>query len=457
MACEADHVKDTTSSGAKHSNLLLRLLHNTKTHDVKFLFGQCHLGAHRNILAERSPAFDAMFYGAMKEQDPSAGICVEDCTIEAFTAMLEWIYTDKVTVTSEIAQTLLYNAKKYMLEDLLPVLRKWLEDNLNNDTACVLWQQAVLLNETDFASKCAEFCFANADKVLASHGVVKLPRDQLKTLLSHEDAKITDELNAYQAVIRWGRKQCAIAGANADDMKALRAQVADLVQLVRLPLLSPEKLSVIVRGQDNVMPSKTMMNLLAWSAAKPGSDVEQCSFGDWTFCVISRQSTRPAPQHLPAVQPNRFEFVPSLRVTFPDKLTAVAAKAGAWNGVDIAPNLPTTGSHFVQCQRFNEPDNGMIGVSLCSTVVPQGRGYIEESGLMFSLYYGSCWTRSTQIAKLCKAPAPGDIIGCRLDMDKRTVEFTVNGESVGTPFTNIAPGQYKFSVCAHRDAFFLGS
>eukprot|EP00698_Gefionella_okellyi_P004453 TRINITY_DN140_c0_g1_i5.p1 TRINITY_DN140_c0_g1~~TRINITY_DN140_c0_g1_i5.p1 ORF type:complete len:448 (-),score=90.03 TRINITY_DN140_c0_g1_i5:14-1357(-) len=435
MACEAAPINDT-ARGVKFADLLPSLLKSTETHDVMFVFGDSKIGGHRIILAQRSPAFRAMFYGSMKEQDPMAGILVQDCTIEAFTAMLEWIYTDKVTITSEIAQTLLYNAKKYMLEDLLPVLRKWLENNLNNDTACVLWQQAVLLSETDFASKCAEFCFANADKVLASHGVVKLPRDQLKALLSHEDSNIADELNAYQAVIRWGRKQCAIAGANADDMKALRAQVADLVQLVRLPLLSAEKLSVIVDGQDNVVPHKTIAKLFSWSVAKQqpqGQDDQSAAFGDWSFCVSVRKRA------------SRYEFVPSSRATFPDKQTVVAHSRGVWCGVDVAPNLPTTGCHFAQFQRTAGDPHVQVGVTLSNAAPPQDKGYYQGAGLMFHLNNGHSYSGGSG-KLLCPAPAQDDIVGCRLDMDKRSVEFTVNGKSVGIPYTNIDPGQYKF-VC----------
>eukprot|EP00698_Gefionella_okellyi_P004455 TRINITY_DN140_c0_g1_i9.p1 TRINITY_DN140_c0_g1~~TRINITY_DN140_c0_g1_i9.p1 ORF type:complete len:450 (-),score=85.04 TRINITY_DN140_c0_g1_i9:984-2333(-) len=446
MAFEADHVEDPTSSRGTHSDLLSRLLHKTKTHDVKFLFGKSQLGAHRIILAERSPIFNAMFYGSMKEKNSFAGIRIQDCTIEAFTAMLRWIYTNDITVTPDIAQTLLYNAKKYLLDDLLPVLCQWLEKHLNNDTACVMWQQAVLLNEADFALQCEQFCLLNADAVL-SDGVVKLRRDQLKTLLSHEDTNILDELSAYQAVIRWGRKQCAIAGANADDMKALRTQVEDLVQLVRLPLLSPEKLAVVVHGQDNVVPHKTMIKLLSRPAAMPDADGQDdqssVSFGDWSFVCVNRK----APFSLQ-------QFAPSLLAIFPDRKTAIALPGAAWVGVDVMARLPTTGCHVAQFKRIGTNADVMIGVNLCNAVPLRGQGHYQGTGLMFHLSNGYSYTNGSSDELLCAPPAQDDIVGCRLDMDKRTVEFTVNGESVGTPFTNIAPGLYKF-VCDLRNGAFV--
>eukprot|EP00698_Gefionella_okellyi_P021174 TRINITY_DN678_c0_g1_i4.p1 TRINITY_DN678_c0_g1~~TRINITY_DN678_c0_g1_i4.p1 ORF type:complete len:449 (+),score=74.70 TRINITY_DN678_c0_g1_i4:81-1427(+) len=436
MACPA-RLMDDTSSGFRFSELMSGLLRNSETHDVKFLFGEIQIGAHRNVLAQRSPAFRAMFYGSMKEKEPSTGINIQDCTVEAFTAMLQWIYTNEVTITAEIAQTLLYNAKRYLLDDLLPVLRKWLEDNLDSHTACILWQQAVFLDEDDFALKCERFCFANADQVLSSDGVVELSRDQLKALLSHKDSNILDELNAYQAVIRWGREQCALGGGHSDDVKALRAQLSDLVQLVRLPLLTPGKLACIVHGQDNtinIIPHKVMALLLAWSAARPQAEDRDRAFGDWWFCVVCRQPS-----------PCRFAFVTSWRASFRDKHTAVSPTGTGWNGVDTAPNLPTSGCHFVQFQRLTTDGAVMIGVNLCNAFPPQGKAHFQGTGLMFHLGSGTNYTSGKQ-RNVYAMPAQGDIIGCKLDMHTRTVDFTINGLSVGTPFSDIAPGQYKF-VC----------
>lgn len=72
------------------------------------------LAGHKLILAMASPVFEAMFYGGLAEKnDP---IEILDVQAEAFKALLEYIYTDKINInTVDKAFELCYAAKKYMV------------------------------------------------------------------------------------------------------------------------------------------------------------------------------------------------------------------------------------------------------------------------------------------------------------------------------------------------------
>lgn len=72
------------------------------------------LAGHKLILAMASPVFEAMFFGGLPEKnDP---IEILDVQPDAFKALLEYIYTDKINInTVDKAFELCYAAKKYMV------------------------------------------------------------------------------------------------------------------------------------------------------------------------------------------------------------------------------------------------------------------------------------------------------------------------------------------------------
>ena len=69
------------------------------------------------FLAMASPVFEAMFYGGLAET--AREIKILDVQPDAFSALLDYIYTDQLMLNSfELVCDICYAAKKYMLPDL---------------------------------------------------------------------------------------------------------------------------------------------------------------------------------------------------------------------------------------------------------------------------------------------------------------------------------------------------
>jgi len=60
----------------------------------------------------------------------------------AFLAVLEFIYTDRVTVTHNTAIEILVAATEYLLPRMITLCEEWIRDNLTLDTICDLWMVA---------------------------------------------------------------------------------------------------------------------------------------------------------------------------------------------------------------------------------------------------------------------------------------------------------------------------
>ena len=83
--------------------------------DITFIVGKKEIQAHKAILSARSPVFAAMFQHDMKE---AALNRVDIVGIEpaVFQALLRFIYTDQVNLTSENSEALLAAADRYFID-----------------------------------------------------------------------------------------------------------------------------------------------------------------------------------------------------------------------------------------------------------------------------------------------------------------------------------------------------
>lgn len=128
----------------------LHLLRTEKWADCRFLVGtppnQKIIAGHKLILAMGSPVFETMFYGHLADKDDP--IVIPDVQPEAFDAMLEYIYSDNISITSfDKACELCYVAKKYMLPHVVEQCTHFLWADLSPKNACRAYEFAKLFDE----------------------------------------------------------------------------------------------------------------------------------------------------------------------------------------------------------------------------------------------------------------------------------------------------------------------
>lgn len=115
------------------------LLQNQNFFDIRFLIGETSnqriVMGHKLILAMASPVFERMFYGHLATK--SDIISITDISPDAFYNLMEYIYADKIDLTSfEQASELCYVAKKYMLPHFFDQCKHYILAHLNPVDAC---------------------------------------------------------------------------------------------------------------------------------------------------------------------------------------------------------------------------------------------------------------------------------------------------------------------------------
>lgn len=177
--------------------------------DCHFLVGaephQTLMPGHKLLLAMASPVFDAMFNGGLPEKnDP---IPILDVQPDAFRALLEYIYTDTITIPSmDKACELCYVAKKYMLPYVVERCTQFLWSDLSAKNVCRAYEFALLFEEPSLAERCLQIICTQTEEMLVDCSFDEIQLSTLLTVLEQEYLQIGSELDLFVAVARYAEK-----------------------------------------------------------------------------------------------------------------------------------------------------------------------------------------------------------------------------------------------------------
>jgi len=253
-----------------------KLLHSEKFADVYFIVGegktQKRFPAHRLVLAASSPLFEAMLYPpTFLDTDPPKvelplEVVIQDTDPESFSLLLQTIYTDEVDVNAQNIAALIACAKKYQIEKLQIACAEFMEADINADNALELFAVAPeLLGDEQFG---LEFIRENAEEVFASEGLNALSRERLKTLLRDDNLSI-EEQSVFAAVKRWGIAQIEENDGDTKSIDELKAQIADLLPLIRFPAMDIADIAAHV-APSGLLESNQVLELFKYAAMPEG-------------------------------------------------------------------------------------------------------------------------------------------------------------------------------------------
>ncbi|NXU79476.1 BTBDJ protein, partial [Oreotrochilus melanogaster] len=215
--------------------------------DVTFVVGreQQKVFAHRCVLACRCQAFQGMLsQGLVGSEDPSNGIPSQGPFVlgnvqpEVFLAVIEFLYTNSVTLNIHIALEVLTSSVEYGLQDLCKLCTKFIKDTLSVEQVCEALQAAVTYGLADLQQHCLAFIEGCTVAVMRTQGFHELSDVVLARVLC-SDRLAVDELDLVQAVREWAHVSSAVLERPVSEVAALP------VRELRLPLLAPSELATL--------------------------------------------------------------------------------------------------------------------------------------------------------------------------------------------------------------------
>ncbi|XP_061486416.1 BTB/POZ domain-containing protein 19 isoform X2 [Rhineura floridana] len=226
---------------------LRTLINNPQFSDVTFLVGreQQEIFAHRCLLSSRCQALHAML---SQPQEIQAPLILSHVQPEVFLAVIEYLYTNSVTLNSIITLEVLTSSIEYGLDELRKLCIEFIKDTLSVEQACEAFQAAVAYGQVDLQMHCLAF-IENFTRVVQTRGFLELSELAMQTIL-HSDCLAIDEVKLIRAVREWAHVGSAVLDRTVSDVAAA------VVPGLRLALLSASELTTLEEEnrKDQMIP-----------------------------------------------------------------------------------------------------------------------------------------------------------------------------------------------------------
>ncbi|XP_014369884.2 BTB/POZ domain-containing protein 9 [Papilio machaon] len=227
-----------------------KLLVSYEWSDCTFLVCDKKFKAHKLILGISSPVFEAMFYGPLST---NSEIVITDIEPEIFQQLLNYIYTDKVEISSiEEAFELLYVSRKYLLDHLSEVCIKYVQSNVNIDNVITI------LNYPDYMQD--KQLLSSSLRLFCEHAAYLLKENKrnitsfcLQKILTSDNMNIPEK-ELIKFTFEWSTYYCEMNNIPVDFTNRRDVLIKNgLFQLLRFLSLSANNLDEIVTNANSLL------------------------------------------------------------------------------------------------------------------------------------------------------------------------------------------------------------
>ncbi|CEO99082.1 unnamed protein product (mitochondrion) [Plasmodiophora brassicae] len=246
----SDAVVDADSSSSL-SRVLQPLVNNALLSDVTFMADGQVVHAHRLVLAAWSAPFRVMFTNGWAESR-MAQIEVEAADVDALKLMLEFMYTGSIHLEPHMALPVLALANRYAVVPLQRIAEQFIEQQLDVGNCCLFLSAADRFNCDRLRQICFEFTVEQFEAASSTRGFLLLSTDCMRQLLHSNDLVVCSEEVVFRALSTW----------LAADLASRGKQAADLLQLVRFPMMRSSFLYETVEKDPVVQGVGVMRDLL---------------------------------------------------------------------------------------------------------------------------------------------------------------------------------------------------
>lgn len=236
----------------------LKILQNMRTLQQSALFtdivievDEQRFPAHRALLSASSSYFKAMFAGGLVERGKEV-VRLHSITPETFASLLDFIYTGKIQLNSDNVQKLLAAADMFQLTDVLTVCTAFFKQEFQPYNCLGIYRLAEAHRCQDLIDAALNYVHVNFIDVSQSDEFLELPLELVKFLLCSENLRVDNEYQVFEAAARW----------LLHDAAQRRGSVHDLLECIRIMLISHRDLDMFVRNVKDVTFKGALSNLM---------------------------------------------------------------------------------------------------------------------------------------------------------------------------------------------------
>ncbi|NWH78362.1 KLH12 protein, partial [Piaya cayana] len=191
--------------------------------------------AHRIVLAACSDYFCAMFTSELSEKDKPY-VDIQGLTASTMEILLDFVYTETVHVTVENVQELLPAACLLQLKGVKQACCEFLESQLDPSNCLGIRDFAETHNCVDLMQAAEVFSQKHFPEVVQHEEFILLNQEEVEKLIKCDEIQVDSEEPVFEAVINWVKHS----------KKEREASLPELLQYVRMPLLTPRYITDVI-------------------------------------------------------------------------------------------------------------------------------------------------------------------------------------------------------------------
>ncbi|CAG0888056.1 unnamed protein product [Cyprideis torosa] len=201
-------------------------------HHVKF-------HAHRIVLASTIPYFYSMFTIDMMECRQKE-ITIRGIEPECLESLVNFAYTGKITITEDNVQSLLHGSSFLQMKEVKSACGRFLRKHLSPQNVLGFKRVADSFGCTSLLDACNRYLQKQFKSLVDTDEFLSLGASEVHDILKRDELHVQSEEEVFRALMSWIRH-------SVEERKAF---LPDLLQLVRLPLLTPQFISDEVGTED---------------------------------------------------------------------------------------------------------------------------------------------------------------------------------------------------------------
>ena len=221
----------------------LEMKDSNKLCDVVIKVGSISINAHRVVLAACSPYFSAMFSGNMRESREGL-VTIKEFDPKAVQSLIEFCYKASISIDLSNVFHILPVANLLQMGGVQEACCQFLASQLHPSNCLGIRNFAEVHNCQSLLKKCTLFMQQRFPEIALHEEFLELNFKEVRQIISDSNLNVRGEEQVYEAAMAWLKH-------NVD----LQKHLAELLDCVRMPLMSATYLSREVKNEKLVMES----------------------------------------------------------------------------------------------------------------------------------------------------------------------------------------------------------
>lgn len=229
--------------------------------DVQFIFNLQNgatkrIRANKTALASRSPVFQAMFFGQLKEK---GDVEIVDTSPEAFQEFMGLFQGTHEIFSMNNFTEVIKMVDKYDVGDFWPVCTNFLKKNADINDIVGMFQLSVARDLDELKEFCV-FEIENTENIFEKVSISSLSRERLSALLDFELQ--CKEFEVFEACVSWAQTKCESEKIEKTSSN-LRVVLGEVVTKIRFNAMTPNEFSKILSSYPDFFKIDEVVPILA--------------------------------------------------------------------------------------------------------------------------------------------------------------------------------------------------